>query len=194
MRAIGLSRAMLMGIAMLAAVGMAACTAPNSARPGSSQTATPLANATGTSTTSAAILPASEAPSATPGGSGVQNLVMSSALRSELTALFVADIGIQVSDLPGDGPIPGDAYYAYDPATDTYWAYATFPVSGAAPASVIAAFQEHGQTGLYRKAGAGPWQVTTDSAATFCAELQFFPPAVLTAWALPTTPPPYQTC
>jgi hypothetical protein len=174
---------------------MAACSAnpvPSNAGPGNSHTTTP------TSTVSATASPSrpADSPSTTPSGpGGVQDLAVSSAVSSELTATFVAYIGIQVSDLPGDGPIAADTYYAYDPATDIYWAYATFPVDGAAPASVIAAFQKYGSSGLFRKAGAGPWQVTTTSAeGTFCPVLQFFPPAVLTAWALPTTPPAGQSC
>ncbi len=184
MGAIGRSRGILACLVVLAAAGMSACSAlgtTSSAGHGNSHA----------TAQQPPVLTASPTPSGT---GGIQNLVISSALRSELTAIFVASIGIQISDLPGDGPIPGDTYYAYDPATDIYWAWATFPVNGAAPPSVIAAFREHGQSGMFRKAGAGSWQVTTDSAPTFCAELRFFPPAVLTAWALPTTPPPYQTC
>jgi hypothetical protein len=187
-------RVMLAGLALLATSGLAACSTSPTAGPGTVTTSrTPAASATTSPALPAAAAPT---PSATPTGpAGVQNLVISSAVRSELTATFAAHLGIQTSDLAGDGPLPGDAYYAYDPATGTYWAYATFFESSMAPASVIAAIQEYGATGLFREAGAGSWQVTTISAeGTFCPALQFFPPAVLTAWALPTTPPAGQTC
>lgn len=194
MRAIAKRLGILMALALLVTTVMAACSAnqtPSGAGPGSSQTTSPAGT-----TAPAAVATLTPTASAIPSGAGgVQNLVISSALRSELTSIFVADIGIQVSDLPGGGPIQGDTYYAYDPATDTYWAYATFPVNGAAPANVIAAFRAHGQSGLFRKSGAGSWQLDTSSAeGDYCAVLHFFPSAVLVAWALPTTLPPYQTC
>jgi hypothetical protein len=187
------SRSLPVSLSLLAILSLAACAAQPSGS-ASDQTTTPAAAATASATGNVAILPGSEAPSATPGGSGgVQNLVITSAEKTELTALFVAALGIQVSDLPGDGPIQGDTYYAYDPATDTYWAMATFPLNGAASASVIAAFREHGDQGLYRKAGAAPWQIDTSSAeGDYCAVLHYFPSAVLTAWSLPTTLPPNQ--
>src|SRR5215472_6531891 len=72
------SRVMLVGLAMLATAGMAACSAnqtPNSAGPNNGQTTAPAA-------TAAASQPAA-VPSPAP--TGIQNLVISSAGKSDLT-------------------------------------------------------------------------------------------------------------
>src|SRR5215469_2121644 len=107
MRTIVNSRGMLVGLALLATAGMSACSAnrtPSNTGPGTGQT-----------TTSAPVA----APSATPTAPRrVQNLVITTAEKGDLTAAFVAVKGIPLADIAGDGPTPGSVYYAYDPAAD----------------------------------------------------------------------------
>ena len=43
---------------------------------------------------------------------------------------------------------------------------------------------------LSRQAQGGPWLARTGNMTPLCAELQFFPPAVLAAWSIPTSGPP----
>jgi hypothetical protein len=194
MRKTGIRRGVFVGLGLLATASLAACSAhgaPVSARPGNGQKASAAArSAATTQATSPPAVAASAAPSA---AGGVENLIISSAEKTELTAVFVTMMGVPAADVVG--PYPGDTYYAYDPATDTYWAMSTFEESSSAPPSVIALCQEYGQTALFEKAAAGSWQVERISASgSYCLVAQFFPPAVLTAWALPTTPPAGQTC
>jgi hypothetical protein len=118
---------------------------------------------------------------------GVQNLVISSAERSELTAAFVAHYGISPSDVAGT--YPGSVYCAYDPATDTYWAVGQFRASSGAPMNVLVEFQDGGNFGLFRTVGTGPWQVQTENYPPARSEPQFFPQAVLMVWGLPTSTP-----
>jgi hypothetical protein len=171
------SRVMLVGLAMLATAGMAACSAnqtPNSAGPNNGQTSAPAA-------TAAASQPAA-APSPTP--TGIQNLVISSAGKSDLTAAYVALRGISFSDLAGGGPEAGTVYYAYDPSTDTYWALARFAPSSTASLDVQVGFQDGGSYGMYKKAGSGSWQVQQPGFPEICGEAKFFPQAVLTVWGI----------
>ncbi len=122
------------------------------------------------------------------GALAAQNRVISSTERSALTAAFVAYKGISITDVLGGGPVQGSVYYAYDPATDTYWAAAYFMPSSAASPSALGALDNGGRIAMYRKAGAGVWQVQTASTSLTCEAPHFFPQAVLVAWSLPTAP------
>jgi hypothetical protein len=182
MRTIVHSRGMLLVLALLATAGMTACSAaraPSSAGPGNGQTTAPRATAAGSQS--------AVAPSPSP--TGVQNLVISSSEKGDLTAAFVALKGIPLSDIAGAGPTPGSVYYAYDPATDTYWALAGFETSSTAPFDVQVNFQDGGNMGMFRKAGAGAWQVQLGAVPPWCAESTFFPLPVLAAWSMPTSKP-----
>jgi hypothetical protein len=80
-------------------------------------------------------------------------------------------------------------YYAYDPATDTYWALAEFEPSATASFNVQVNFQDGGGIGMFRKAVSGDWQAQLGSVPPWCAESQFFPLPVLAAWSMPTSKP-----
>jgi hypothetical protein len=84
--------------------------------------------------------------------------------------------------------MPGSVYYAYDPANGTYWAAATFRSINTLSLSALEAFQNGGDVVMYRKAGAGQWQVQAGASSLTCLAPRFFPAAVLTAWSLPTAP------
>jgi hypothetical protein len=92
--------------------------------------------------------------------------------------------GISRSDVAGTRL--GSVYYAYDPATDTYWAEADFLPSGTASPKVLVGFQDGASIGLFVRAGRSGWQVQLGGEPVVCAEVPFFPPAVLTVWSLPT--------
>ena len=152
---------------------MTACSAnrtPSNTGPGTGQT-----------TTSAPVA----APSATPTAPrGVQNLVITTAEKSQLTAAFEALKGIPLADIAGAGPTPGSVYYAYDPAADTYWALADFESSSTAPFEVMVNFQDGGSIGMFRKTGAGAWHVQLGGVPPWCTDSKFFPLPVLAAWSI----------
>jgi hypothetical protein len=174
-------RGIVVGLALLATVGMTACSAnrtPSNAGPGTGQTSVPAATA--------AASQSAAAPSPTP--TGIQNLVISSAEKSDLTTAFVAMRGISLSDIAGGGPEAGSVYYGYDPSTDTYWALANFAASSTASMNAQIGFQDGGGTGMFKKAGAtGAWQATRASFPEICGEVTYFPAAVLMAWSISTT-------
>jgi hypothetical protein len=182
MRAIGAAPRTLVVLGLLAAIGVAGCTASPAPRPVASVLNQPVNPGTAASSRPAVT------PSATTTAGAVRNLVVTSAERSELTAVFVAQKGIPLSEVNGGGPMPGSVYYAYDPAADTYWAAANFaPVKGL-PLSAVEAFEGSGDIGMFRKVGTGSWQMQTVASGLECLAPRFFPKAVLIAWSLPTTP------
>jgi hypothetical protein len=192
MRGILNRKAMLACLVTLVAASVAACTARAasnaSAPPDSQQSTSPAALAAASPAGSA---PAGQ-PSATPTAAGtVQNLVISTAERNELTAVYAstyaADTNVPVSALGAPAATPGTVYYAYDPATDTYWALARFEPTAAM--SDQTAYMDGTSEGMFKAIGTGPWQVTIPINPDVCQEIQFFPAAVLAAWSLPTVPP-----
>jgi hypothetical protein len=136
-------------------------------------------------------LTATSSPRPTSSG-GVQNLVASTAVRSELLTAFATIHNIPVSYLVGS--TPGSLYYAYVPATNTYWAMASYDPVHTDPLVVMVSFQDGGDTGLFKKVGSAPWQVVLGGIPLFCGEERVFPQAVLEAWSLPTAPPAPSDC
>jgi hypothetical protein len=118
---------------------------------------------------------------------GVSDLVVTSATRNDLTAAYAAFKGISPSYIAGTRP--DSVYDAFDPATDTYWAMATFEATTAAPINVTVNFQDGGDIGFFTKVGSGAWTVQLGGEPAECTELRFYPQAVLTTWSLPTSPP-----
>jgi hypothetical protein len=89
----------------------------------------------------------------------IRNLVLSSAVLSQLTAAYAADRRIPPSDIAGTEP--GTVHYA---------------------------FQDGVSWGFFTKVGSGPWKAQIGGEPVYCLEERFYPRAVLTAWALPTYP------
>jgi hypothetical protein len=178
-------RAVAIGLLITtAAIGCSSNAAPSSTAT-SGQSTTPSAAAP---TTSAAAT-SSDSPTSS---NGVQNLAVSTAVRSELLAAFAAVKNIPVSDVAGS--TPGSIYYGYVPSTQTYWAMGSYEPASTDSLTVKVSFQDGGETGLFKKVGSAPWQAGTGGVPPFCAEISFFPQAVLEAWSLPTTPPPSSKC
>jgi len=178
-RTIMVSRQVLGWLGLLATVAVAGCTATSTsspAAPGYGRSASPAA--------ATAVSPGAASGSAPAGPGGVRNLAVSRDVRNELTAAYVSLRGISLSDVAG--AIPGSIYYAYDPATDTYWAEANFVPSRTASQKVLVGFQDGASIGLFARAARSGWQVQLGGEPVVCAEVPFFPPAVLMAWSLPT--------
>jgi hypothetical protein len=179
MRTIIVSRRVLGWLGLLATVAVAGCTATSTsspAAPGHGRSAS-LAAAT-------AVSPGAASGSASAEPGGARNLAVSRAVRNELTAAYADFRGISLSDVAGTEP--GSVYYAYDPATDTYWARATFVPSSTASFKVLVGFQDGASIGLFTRAARSGWQVELGGEPVVCAEVVFFPPAVLRAWSLST--------
>jgi len=188
MHALRVAPGRAVAIGLLIATAAIGCR--NNAPPGS-VAATRARPTTPGASASANSLTATSSVTPTP-SSGVQNLAVSTAVRSELLTAFAASKKIPVSDVAGSRP--GSLYYGYDPSTATYWAMASYDPASKVPLTVQVSFQDGGETGMFRKTGSGPWRVSLGGAPAVCAEVRYFPPAVLTAWSLPTTPPVQSEC
>jgi len=178
MRTIMVSRRMLGWLGLLATVAVAGCTAssaPGSAAPGHGRSASGAATA--------AVSPPAASGSAAAGPGGVCDLTVNRDVRNELTAAYADYRGISPSDVAGTRP--GSVYYAYDPATHTYWAQADFAPSRTASVKVLADFQDGASIGFFTRIANGSWQVQLGGAPVVCTEVWFFPQAVLIAWSLP---------
>jgi hypothetical protein len=178
MRTITVRLRVLGWLGLLATVAVAGCTATSTSSPAAPGHGRPASPAAAT-----AISPAASSP-APAGTGGVRNLPVSQDVRNELTVAYVNARGISLSDVAGT--IPGSVYYAYDPATDTYWAEATFVGSRTASVKVLVGFQDGGSIGFFDRAARSGWQVDVGGAPVVCFEVPFFPPAVLVAWSLRT--------
>ena len=179
MRTIMVRRRVLGWLGLLATVAVAGCTATSTsspATPGPGRSASPAA--------ATAVSPGAASGSAPAGPGSVRNLAVGRDVRDELTAAYVNFRGIPLSDVAGTRA--GSIYYAYDPATDTYWAEANFLPSRTASSKVLVGFQDGASIGLFARAARNGWQVQLGGEPVVCTEVQFFPPAVLTAWSLPT--------
>jgi hypothetical protein len=85
-----------------------------------------------------------------------RNLVISTAVRAQLVAAGAAVHSLKPSDYTG--LVPGETYYAYDPANGTYWAGAGLVAS---PKSLRAQVgdQDDGAYMMFERHGTGPWRV-----------------------------------
>jgi len=182
MHAIGVAPRMLVVLGLLAAIGVAGCSDFSTShpvaavlnQPVSAGTAAPSSQPTATAT-------------AAPSSRAIQNLLVSAAVRSELVAAFAALNNWPLSYV--NGTEPGSVYYAYDPATDTYWAMAHIQPSATGLREEPAGWQDGGNVGLFKKVGSGPWKAGVAGIPVECGLLRFFPRGVLAAWSLPTTSP-----
>jgi hypothetical protein len=88
------------------------------------------------------------------------------------------------------GLTAGMTYYAYDPATATYWAGAQLVPSQSSIAAQVAV-QDDGSYDLFTRAAHGTWRVFEDGLGTLpgtvCAIV--VPPEVRSAWGWAQGPP-----
>ena len=177
----------LAGAVLLTTIAVTGCTAGSTSNPGAVGVGQPTSQP---ATTVVGTAPAGQ--SSPTASAGIENLMVSSALRSQLTTAYVAFRHLSASDVSGTRP--NSVHYAYDQATNTYWAMADFMPAQTAPMNVAVNFQDGASTGLFTKIGSAPWQGRQGGIPAFCAESQFFPKPVLAAWAISTTRPPGLNC
>ena len=85
---------------------------------------------------------------------GAQNLVVTDQLRAQLVAAGSALDHLSASDFTGLRA--GETYYAYDAATQTYWAGAGLsPSPNSTPAQI--ASQDDGAYTVFTRTGSGAW-------------------------------------
>jgi len=131
----------------------------------------------------------SAAPSAQP-----TNLVADAAVRHELQAAFIA-FRSNAANTPGyaaippsavSGIVPGALHYAFDSATGTYWAAASFSATAAASqTSAFVGFQDGGNSAVFIRPSGQPWRVESVGSC-----MKGLPAVVATAMGLIASPNP----
>jgi hypothetical protein len=110
------------------------------------------------------------------------NLTVTPSLRATLLAAAAKEIGLPVSDFTG--LTAGKTYYAYDPATKTYWAGAQLVASPASQQAQVST-QDDGSYYLFvQPVTHNTWAVYADGLGTVpgahCAIVT--PPSIRTVW------------
>lgn len=101
-------------------------------------------------------------------------------------AAFVAFTHDPPSDIAGTEP--GSVYYAYLPATQTYWAFGRFLPSPSASQRTLVSLQDGGNIGIFKQQAGGGWMMLSEGGEPFCPTKSAIPPAVQSRWGL-TDPP-----
>lgn len=180
----------LSGSLCTAILALAACSSGTPGSPaGTSAPTTRAASTPASGTTVSNSARVTTAPSAKP-----TNLVADAAVRQELLAAFTA-FRSDAANTPGFAAIapadeggisPGTLYYAFDPASGSYWAVATFSATKAASQTLAyVGFQDGGNKAVFMRPMSGAWQVKSVGAC-----MSGLPVAVATALALTASPSP----
>ena len=104
------------------------------------------------------------------------------ALRKALRGAYVAARqGVRVKEV--EGPRHGTLYYAFDPATKTYWAIAWFDPSSNAREKTAAGFQFGMGAAVFKRKASGAWHATVHVRANLPCPGDV-PAAVLRAWRI----------
>ena len=175
----------VVGIVLVALV-LSACGSPHASSPPgtgghSATTTTPGSTTTRGSPTTTS----SEQTSSTANGSP-QNLPATAADKANLVAAYVAFAHDPPSDIAGTEP--GSVYYAYVPATATYWAFSRFLPSPSASQRTLVSLQDGGNIGIFREPAGGSWTMLAEGGEPFCPTKSPIPPSVQALWGL-TDPP-----
>jgi hypothetical protein len=159
----------LIAVAVGLALAAAACGSSSSAASSSSTGGPAGSSATTTTGTTA------------PAAARARNLVVSGAVRAQLLAAGAAMHKLPVSDYTG--LVHGETYYAYDPATKTYWAGAGLRASRSSIRAQVGD-QDDGAYLVFERPADGHWRAwpagIPGSSQYSCASTP--PAAVLTVW------------
>ena len=167
--------------ALAATLCLAACSHSASQSPAN---AIPAAT-TSSAMTSSPATPSSSAASATASPSssptGVENLVLTDAIRGQLVAAAA-----KLHDLPASdyvGLVKGESYYGFDPATSTYWAGGALDPSMSSQAAQVSV-QDDGGYYIFEEPSGGSWTASAEGLGGIdgskCSVT--VPPALVALW------------
>lgn len=108
----------LAGAGLLAAIAVAGCSATSGAAGSGPPASSPAGAASSTAPGGQSSAPGPSVSASPRDLDEVQNLVVSSAVRGQLTSTYLSMRQIPASDVSGTQP--NGLYYAYDPASNTY--------------------------------------------------------------------------
>jgi len=160
-------------IVAVATAALTGCSSSGTGRTNSSETIP-----TGRTT----VAPSPIAGSTSSDGYVAVSLAATSALRTALRGAYVAARpGVRLGEV--DGPRHGTLYYAFDPATRTYWAIAWFDPSSRAQPQTAAKFQFGMGGAVFKRTASGAWRATVHLRANLPCPDEV-PAPVLRAWRI----------
>jgi hypothetical protein len=163
------ARACGIGAVLAGALSLAACSS-SASQPAAAPTTSPAS----------ATAPASASPSPT----GVENLVLTDAIRSQLVAAAAKLNGLPASAYIG--LVHGKSYYGFDPATNIYWAGGALDPSPSSQRAQVSV-QDDGGYYIFEEPAGGSWTASAEGMAgiggTTCAV--HIPPGLLALWHWP---------
>ncbi|HEX3796251.1 MAG TPA: hypothetical protein VHV57_17290 [Acidimicrobiales bacterium] len=111
-----------------------------------------------------------------------QNLAVTAQVKSDLVAAYVAHSGLPASQIAGTAP--GSVYYAFRPASNAYWALATFAPSPTADMNTQVAMQDDGCCGVFEQPVGGAWTYVRSTGYTGVPCPGQIPADLFTVWNL----------
>jgi hypothetical protein len=153
-------------------LALAACSSATS-QPSAADTTAPAATAPATAN--------SAAPSPSPSATGVENLVLTDAIRAQLVAAAAKLNGLPASAYLG--LVHGESYYGFDPATNTYWAGGALDPSPSSQRAQVSV-QDDGGYYIFKEAAGGSWTAFAEGMAGIegaVCSVQI-PPALVAVW------------
>ncbi len=140
-----------------------------------------------TSSTSTTIAPTTtEAPTTTVAPSAPRSLVADDSVKAALREAFLAIKGLQ-SDEIEPAPKAGSVYYAFAPATQTYWAMAEFTPTASMTFQHGVNMQDGGDEGVFARSRSGSWRAVSVGQIPWPCP-GWVPPDVEKAWDLTMSP------
>jgi hypothetical protein len=109
-----------------------------------------------------------------------QNLTATAAVKSALTAAFLAHSGLPPAEVAGTAP--NSVYYGYVPSTSTYWAIAAFVPTANASQNTQIAMQDDGCCGIFTMTAGGSWKYVNGYLGAPCNGQ--VPAALVQLWGL----------
>jgi hypothetical protein len=160
-------------------VGALFLSACSNGSPSTAGTTTSTASGSGGRTTTTA----SGSTSTSGASAAQQNLAATAAVKSALTAAYLAHNGLPAAEVAGTAP--NSVYYAFVPSTNTYWAIAGFVPSANASMNTQVAMQDDGCCGIFTMTAGGSWTYVAGYLGSPCGGQ--IPAALEQLWQL--TPP-----
>jgi hypothetical protein len=120
-------------------------------------------------------------PASSPSPTGVENLVLTDAIRAQLVAAAAKLHGLPASAYVG--LVPGESYYGFDPATNTYWAGGALDPSPSSQQAQVSV-QDDGGYYIFQEPAGGSWTASAEGLAGIegakCSVQ--IPPALVALW------------
>jgi hypothetical protein len=168
----------LLGAVLLGGTALTACSSGGGGGTTSTSTSTSKTTTTVTSATTTTSKGGTTT-STTVASAAPNNLVATAAVKSALTASYVAHTGLAADQVAGTAP--GSVYYAYVPLTGTYWATASFLPAATASEQTKVSMQDDGCCGVFdHSSGATEWNFVTGYLGEPCPGS--VPANVMTLW------------